>query len=191
MSSWLQRPNLVLLVIAAFALAAVAGNYVYRLQLQHQKQEESDPSPLASAVIGQYRPDFSFPDALGLSHETREWDGRVLVVNFWATWCKPCVREMPSLVDLQKQYAEHGVQFIGVALDTAPEVDDFFMTLGLALNYPSLIGGTDAIAVAEAYGNSIGILPYTVMVDRSGKIAYAQFGELTRDSAEQMILNLL
>lgn len=191
MTSWLQRPNLVLLVIAVFALAAITGNYVYRLQLQHQKQGESEPGASASAIIGQYRPAFAFPDALGLSHETREWDGRVLVVNFWATWCKPCVREMPAFVELQKQYAEHGVQFIGVALDTVPEVDGFFKKLGLTLNYPSLIGGTDAIAVAEAYGNNIGILPYTVMVDRTGKIAYAQFGELTRDSAEQMILNLL
>ncbi len=85
----------------------------------------------------------------------------------------------------------NGVQFVGIALDTDSQVEAFFDRLGLALNYPSLIGGTNAIAVAEAYGNTIGILPYTVVVDKAGRIAYVQYGELTRDSAEQMILNLL
>jgi peroxiredoxin len=188
MAGWLQRPNLVLLVVAAFAIAAVAANFFYR---QQRQQAGSHPSASASVVIGQPRPGFSLPDALGLSHDVREWDGRVLVVNFWATWCKPCIREMPAFVDLQQQYAEHGIQFVGIALDTAPQVEAFFNRLGLTLNYPSLIGGTNAIAVAEAYGNNIGILPYTVVVDRSGVIAYVHYGELTRDTAEQMILNLL
>lgn len=191
MAGWLQRPNFVLLVIAVFAAGAVTANYFYRQQHRHQPQEVPEPGTPAAAVIGQFRPDFALPDALGLSHEVREWDGRVLVINFWATWCKPCVREMPGFVELQKQYAEHGVQFVGIALDTVPQVDAFFGKLGLALNYPSLIGGTNAIAVAEAYGNNIGILPYTVLVDKTGKIAYVQYGELTRDTAEQMILNLL
>jgi peroxiredoxin len=83
------------------------------------------------------------------------------------------------------------VQFIGIALDTAPQVEAFFKKLHLTANYPSLIGGTDAIAVAEAYGDEVGILPYTVVLDKTGRIAYTQFGELTRDSAEQMILTLL
>jgi thiol-disulfide isomerase/thioredoxin len=188
MAGWLQRPNLVLLAVVMLAVAAVTANYFYREQRQHA---EPDPGALASAVIGQPRPAFTLPDALGLSHDVREWDGHVLVVNFWATWCKPCVREMPAFVELQRQYAEHGVQFVGIALDTVPQVDAFFSRLGLVLNYPSLIGGTNAIAVAEAYGNSIGILPYTVLVDRAGNIAYVQYGELTRDTAEQMILNML
>lgn len=188
MAGWLQRPNLVLLLIAVCAVVAVAANYVYR---QQRQQAAPEPASSVNAILGQPRPGFVLPDALGLSHDVRAWDGRVLVVNFWATWCKPCVREMPAFVDLQRQYAEHGVQFVGIALDTLPQVEAFFSRLGLTLNYPSLIGGTNAIAVAEAYGNHIGILPYTVLVDRSGNIAYVQYGELTRDTAEQMILNLL
>lgn len=188
MAGWLQRPNLVLLVIAVFAVLAVAANFFYR---QQRQEEVPDPHASANAIIGQPRPGFVLPDALGLSHDVQEWDGRVLVVNFWATWCKPCVREMPAFVELQRQYAGHGLQFVGVALDTVPQVDAFFDKLGLELNYPSLIGGTNAIAVAESYGNNIGILPYTVVVDKAGRIAYVQYGELTRDTAEQMILNLL
>jgi len=191
MAGWLRRPNLILLLIAVFAIAAVAVNFFYRQQLRHEPQEQSETGTSAGAVLGQFRPDFTLPDALGLSHEVGEWDGRVLIVNFWASWCKPCAREMPAFVELQRQYAEQGVQFVGIALDTPQQVEAFFDGLGLVPNYPSLIGGTNAIAVAEAYGNSIGILPYTVLVDRTGKIAYAQYGELTRDSAEQMILNLL
>ncbi len=191
MAGWLQRPNLILLIIAVFAAVAVAVNFFYRQQFQHEPQEQAEAGTTASAVLGQIRPDFTLPDSLGLSHDVGEWDGRVLIVNFWASWCKPCVREMPAFVELQGQYAEQGVQFVGIALDTPQQVEAFFDRLGFVLNYPSLIGGTNAIAVAEAYGNSIGILPYTVLVDRTGKIAYAQYGELTRDSAEQMILNLL
>jgi thiol-disulfide isomerase/thioredoxin len=189
MSSW-QRPNLILLAIALFALLALGVNYFYRLHLQ-QGQPESASAAAPAAIIGKYRPDFVLPDALGLSHRAAEWDGRVRVINFWATWCQPCVRELPGFVTLQGQYAEHGVQFIGIALDTAPQVEAFFKRLHLTPNYPSLIGGADAIAVAEAYGNEVGILPYTVVLDKTGRIAYAQFGELTRDSAEQMILALL
>jgi len=188
MAGWLQRPNLVLLIIAVFAVAAVAANFLYR---QQRQQVVPDPGASASAVIGQSRPGFVLPDALGLSHDVREWDGRVLMVNFWATWCEPCVREMPAFIELQRQYAGHGVQFVGVALDTVPQVNAFFSRLGHELNYPNLIGGSNGIAVAEAYGNDIGILPYTVVVDRAGMIAYVQFGELTRGTAEQMILNLL
>jgi thiol-disulfide isomerase/thioredoxin len=191
MSSWRPRPNLILLVIALFAVAAVAVNYFYRLQLQQDQQAEPTSDQGQSQIIGKYRPDFVLPDALGLSHRVAEWDGQVRVINFWATWCQPCVRELPGFIELQKQYAGHGVQFIGIALDTAPQVDAFFKRLHLTANYPSLIGGTDAIAVAEAYGNEVGILPYTVVLDKAGRIAYTQFGELTRDSAEQMILALL
>ncbi|MCC6208684.1 MAG: TlpA family protein disulfide reductase [Gammaproteobacteria bacterium] len=191
MAGPLQRSNLILLLIVVVAVAAVAMNFFYRQHLQGGSRESSETGSSASAVVGQGRPAFTLPDALGLSHDVGEWDGRVLVVNFWATWCQPCVREIPAFVDLQKQYAGHGVQFVGIALDTAPQVAAFFDGLGFEPNYPSLIGGTNAIAVAEAYGNNVGILPYTVLVDRSGKIAYAQYGELTRDSAEQMILNLL
>lgn len=190
MSSWRQRPNLILLAIALSALVALAVNYFYRLHLQ-QGQPESASAGTPAAIIGKYRPDFVLPDALGLSHRAAEWDGRVRVINFWATWCQPCVRELPGFIELQRQYAEHGVQFIGIALDTAPQVEAFFKKLHLTANYPSLIGGADAIAVAEAYGNEVGILPYTVVLDKTGRIAYTQFGELTRDSAEQMILTLL
>lgn len=191
MAGWLKRPNLILLLIAVFAVVAVAVNFFYRQHLRDEPQVSSESGTSASAILGQNRPAFALPDALGLSRDVGEWDGRVLVVNFWATWCQPCVREIPAFVELQGQYAGRGVQFVGIALDTLPQVQVFFDRLGLELNYPNLIGGTNAIAVAEAYGNNIGILPYTVLVDRSGKIAYAQYGELTRDSAEQMILELL
>lgn len=191
MAGWLKRPNLVLLLIAVFAVVAVAVNFFYRQHLQDKPQVATESGTSASAVLGENRPAFTLPDDLGLSRDVGEWDGQVLVVNFWATWCQPCVREIPAFVELQGQYAGQGVRFVGIALDTLPQVQAFFDRLGLEPNYPNLIGGTNAIAVAEAYGNNVGILPYTVLVDRSGKIAYAQYGELTRDSAEQMILELL
>lgn len=189
MPGWLQRPNLILLVLAVLALAALALNHFYRLQLQQQAYPPSGEA--AGAIIGQHRPDFVLPDALGLSHRPEEWDGRVLVVTFWATWCKPCIREMPAFVELQRQYAEHGVQFVGIALDTADLVEAFFNNLEIMVNFPILIGGEEAVAVAQAYGNEVGVLPYTVMTDKQGRIAYAHYGELTRDTAEQMILELL
>jgi len=143
----------------------------------------------SQSLIGQPRPDFSLPDLQDKPRQIKEWDGKVLVLNFWATWCPPCVREMPFFVEMQEQYGERGLQFIGIAIDDKQMVQDFIDTMGVA--YPVLIGAADAIEVSKRYGNRFGALPYSVIIDRSGKIAHIQQGELLQEVAEKIILPLL
>jgi len=141
------------------------------------------------AQVGSHRPEFSLPDQEGVTHKLSKWDGKVLIINFWATWCPPCRKETPAFVELQDQYGKQGLQFIGVAIDEKDKVEDFADTYGV--NYPMLLGDLDAINVSKAYGNRFGSLPYTVIVDRQGKINFIQRGELHKSTAEEKIKALL
>lgn len=133
--------------------------------------------------------DFSLHDLQGNTHDFHEWDGKVRVLNFWATWCPPCRRETPMFVEMQEQLGSRGLQFVGVAIDEKQKVQDFMNTFGV--NYPMLIGTEDAIEVAEQYGNRFGALPWTVVIDRNGTIVHAQGGEFTRQKADSVIRPLL
>ena len=132
---------------------------------------------------------FSLPDLEGVSHQFNEWDGKVRVLNFWASWCAPCRKETPMFVELQDQLGSKGLQFIGVAIDDKQKVQDFVDSYGV--NYPTLIGTTNAIEVAEKYGNRHGALPYTVVINREGTVVHAQAGEMTRQKTEKIISALL
>ena len=132
---------------------------------------------------------FSLHDLEGNTHQFKEWDGKVRVLNFWATWCPPCRKETPMFVEMQDQLGAQGLQFIGVAIDEKQKVQDFMDTYGV--NYPMLIGAEDAIKVAEQYGNRFGALPWTVVINREGTIVHAQAGEFTRQKAESVIRPLL
>ncbi|MBA1147719.1 TlpA family protein disulfide reductase [Ectothiorhodospiraceae bacterium WFHF3C12] len=114
------------------------------------------------------RPAFSLPDLSGEARAIAEWDGQVLVVNFWATWCPPCVEEIPELVDVQSRFGQKGAQVIGVALDERENIEGFLREV--PVNYPVLHGATRAFRVLDAYGNERGTLPYTVVVGRDGEI---------------------
>lgn len=150
---------------------------------------QTDTTTTAIAKIGSHRPEFSLPDLEGVQHKLSKWDGKVLVVNFWATWCPPCRKETPAFVELQEKYGAQGLQFIGVAIDEKDNVEDFADTYGV--NYPMLLGNLDAINISKQYGNRFGTLPYTVIVDRKGKINFIQRGELLKTTAEEKIKALL
>ena len=115
--------------------------------------------------------DVGLPDLDGQLRRISEWDGKVLVVNFWATWCPPCRREIPAFIELQETYGPRGVQFVGVAVDTPNNVSDFVDPMGI--NYPTLVGESDAIAIAKQYGNRLGVLPYTVVYVHRNELSYA------------------
>ena len=142
-----------------------------------------------TGTIGSQRPEFSLADMDGVTRKLSEWDGKVLVINFWATWCPPCRKETPAFVELQEKYGEQGLQFIGVAIDEKDNVIDFADTYGV--NYPMLLGDLEAINTSKQYGNRFGTLPYTVIVDRQGKISFIQRGELHKETAEEKIKALL
>jgi thiol-disulfide isomerase/thioredoxin len=106
----------------------------------------------------------------------KSFKGRPLLVNFWATWCPPCVREMPLLDEFYKQMKPSGMEMVGVAVDSPTPVRGF---LGKTpVGFPVVLAGADGAGLARTLGNSLGGLPYTVMADAHGRVVARQMGEL-------------
>lgn len=145
----------------------------------------------ATQSVNPPRPPFALPDMQGVSRHIKTWDGKVVVVNFWATWCGPCLREIPAFIELQKKYGDKGLQFVGVAFDDLEAIQGFAKTSKIQFNYPILVGEDEAMTIAAIYGNVIGALPYTVIIDRKGKIVHGQIGEISRRSVEDIVKPLL
>lgn len=170
--------------VVGMILAFFAGTAIMKWY-----QSTTPAAKEALAMESQFRPAFNLPDLEGKMRNVSDWDGKVVVVNFWATWCPPCRREMPDFIELQEKYGAQGLQFVGIALDDVTKVQDFVDTMGV--DYPILVGGDDAMQAAIAYGNSFGALPYTAVINREGKIVTTYRGEVERDQAEELIQTLL
>lgn len=173
MKHLLRRGLYTLLVVVLAAAAASAGVLAWRALYPPPAPAGAaagaSSQPAAAALqVGERRPDFTLPDTEGVPRSVSEFDGKLLIVNFWATWCPPCRDEIPAFVRLQQDYAAQGVQFLGVALDRAEAVRAFIAEH--AVNYPSVYGEHEAIALSKAYGNRIGGLPFTVVVGRDGRV---------------------
>lgn len=134
-------------------------------------------------------PEFNLPDLSGRQHNISEWRGKVLVINFWATWCPPCLKEIPDFVALQEQYADKGLQFIGIALEDREPVAEY--TAATNINYPVLLGGDNGIALSQQLGNNVGAVPYTLIVDRQGQIIFRHPGELSKQQIMEMVTPIL
>jgi thiol-disulfide isomerase/thioredoxin len=131
----------------------------------------------------------ALPDAKGREQSIGQWKGKVLVVNFWATWCVPCREEMPEFVKAQQEFGPRGLQFVGIAVDDPAKVEAFAAELGL--NYPALIGGYGAIELSRSFGNRLGALPFTIIVDRAGRINHTQLGPIKEAQLRAIIVQLL
>ena len=140
-------------------------------------------------MLGQRRPDFELDDMNGGIVSASDFDGKVLLLNFWATWCKPCTEEMPMLSRLQENYAGNGVQVLGIALDDPQKAREFASKL--AVRYPILVGTVDTILAGRQYGNRDGMLPYSVLVDTEGIVRWAYLGALDQEELETQIRALL
>ncbi|SAK87346.1 redoxin domain-containing protein [Caballeronia temeraria] len=120
------------------------------------------------------------PGASGTSQPLSAYKGKPVVVNFWASWCGPCVKEMPALSALQRDYAKKGVTFIGLGVDSEKNVNDFLKKVPVA--YPVYVTGFGGADLARSFGNNAGGLPFTVVIDAKGQIRSTKLGEV--DPAE-------
>ena len=131
----------------------------------------------------------SFADLSGKQQMLALWRGKVLVVNYWATWCAPCRDEIPALMNVQRQFASNRVQFVGIAIDNASKVREFADEM--RIDYSLLIGGLDTIDTSKNLGNSSGVLPFTLVLDSSGKVRYAHAGAITEAALIPVLRKLL
>jgi len=171
----LGRRNALLLGVIGVA-AAAAGAVVGALFLQSR----SGAAPLLSA---------RFPDLAGRERRLLDWQGHVLVVNFWATWCAPCREEMPMFAEARRAYAAKSVEFIGIGIDSPDKMREFSITYGI--EYPLLVADAGAIELMRNLGNRTGGLPYTVVLDRAGSVSHRQLGPLSRAELDRVLQALL
>src|SRR5579863_1220197 len=123
----------------------------------------------------------------GASHALTDWHGKAMLVNFWATWCAPCRAEIPLLVKLQAQYAAQGFQVVGIATDETSEKDVKTYLKSMVVNYPMLMGNEDVGRLVAGFGGNLIGLPYTLVLDRDGRVLKTHAGELSPDEAQDLI----
>ena len=166
-------------LIAAVALAAAGAGYL----VSHLQQVlPSNPSGARELLA------LTLPDSGGAAQSMSQWQGKILVVNFWATWCPPCREEMPGFSRLQKSFAGKGVQFVGIGIDSEDKIRQF--SHELPVSYPLLVGGTGLMGLTAQLGDQEGGLPFTVIVGRDGKLLQTQLGLWQEPELEKVLVGL-
>jgi thiol-disulfide isomerase/thioredoxin len=158
------------------AVAGIAGAIVGPLLLQ--------TGGVAAELLATPLPDLS-----GRPRRLAEWQGKVVLCNFWATWCAPCRKEIPMLVSLRNEYASQGFEVVGIAVDNPAKVREF--SSKYSISYPILIAEASGLDLIRTLGNTAGALPFTVMLDRNGAIHSRKLGILHKDKIEPQIKALL
>ena len=130
-------------------------------------------------------PEFSLTNREGNQQSIHSWPGKSLIINFWATWCAPCRREVPMLMSLQNKYAGQGFQLVGIAVDFREDVLQFAREN--KLDYPLLIGEQDGLNAVDAFGIEAVGFPYTVFTDAQGNIITTYIGELHQEQTELIL----
>lgn len=149
------------------ALVALAAGYHFRSSLDASRADADAAQVLLAA---------SLADLDGKLQPLAQWRGKVMVVNFWATWCPPCLKEIPEFMRMQQAFADKGVQFLGIAIDDPAKVAAFVAEH--KMNYPVLIAEKEGLTLARNAGNRLGALPFTVIIDRHGRTARVELGVL-------------
>ena len=169
------------IVIAGVSVLALLTGF-FTSQWISQSGLASEPSIKAFFANSWQTPD-------GKPADTENWHGKVLVVNFWASWCPPCVEEMPTLDQISKEYAAKNVLFVGIGIDSPSNVREFLRKT--PVSYPIVIGGLEGSNLAKQMGNSQGALPYTVIISSNGKSSFTKLGKISEDELKKAINNAL
>jgi thiol-disulfide isomerase/thioredoxin len=149
------------------------------------------PSERFRAVDAYHRPAFTFSTVDNQTLSVDAWAGKVVLIDFWASWCVPCRQEMPDFNRLRAEYADQGFEVVGIAADDLDKVREFLREV--PVNFPIVYGDVDAVMqIAAQYGNDFGGLPFSAFVDRDGNVRYIQRpGLVTFEDAESVLLTLL
>jgi thiol-disulfide isomerase/thioredoxin len=170
-----QRRNVVVAGLVA-ATALGAGALVAPLVLE---RSDAKTAALASA---------RFADLQGKTRALSEWQGKVVVVNFWATWCAPCLEEIPLLMAVRRAQAGRGVEIVGIAVDQVAKVGEF--ATKLKIDYPILLADTGGLELIRKLGNKSAGLPFTVFLGRDGGVVRTKLGILKRPELDSVLAGL-
>jgi thiol-disulfide isomerase/thioredoxin len=170
----IRRRDALLLGTAGIA-AAAAGAVAGALALQAR-------SGAAALLAARY------PDLEGRVHRLLDWRGKVLLCNFWATWCAPCREEVPILVAAKAQWAPYGFEVVGIGIDSADKMREFARTY--KINYPVLVADATALDLVRKLGNPGGGLPYSVVLDGSGAVVRRHLGVFTAPDLRRLLESL-
>ena len=172
----LNKPILVITVILVLALLF---RYFYG---QNQTQNVSNQSTQTLFAA-------SFPNEKGQSQSIKQYAGKIIVLNFWATWCEPCREEMPELSDLHDAYKNKNVVVLGMAVDDIANINEFLKTT--KISYPLFAADDSGMNLAAELGNSKSVLPFTVIIKPDGSLAKSYFGRITKALLEETIVTLI
>jgi len=173
-----RRQWLTIIAISFFAL--IAG--VFSSHWINQPQ-------LANELAIQHFLSHDWQDPDGKPVNSADWKGKLLVVNFWASWCPPCVEEMPALSRLQTEFKQQNVVFVGIGIDSPSNIREFLQKT--PVSYPIVLGGLEGSNLSKQMGNTQGALPYTVVINSKGKSIYTKLGKISEEELKKAINSAL
>jgi thiol-disulfide isomerase/thioredoxin len=163
------------------AAAGIPGTSPTPVSLPAETAEATEPShPAVPDTV----PDLTLPDTQGGQKSLHDYLGHPLIINFWATWCAPCRREIPLLLHLRQAYRGEHLEVVGIAVDFQTAVADYLRKTPIA--YPLLVGEDQGLAAAEKFGMEP-VLPFSVFADAKGRIIAVKVGELHQDEADYIL----
>jgi thiol-disulfide isomerase/thioredoxin len=181
----------VIQTLAIIVIAGAAGFYAYRLTATAPSTlpiasppslpGEAAQAPPAPTQAPEVVPEIALTDSAGVRRRLSEWKGRPTLINFWATWCEPCRREIPLLEKLRSEHSADGVEVIGIAVDLRDAVLKYAREMHI--DYPVLIGEQDGLDAVGAFGME-SVFPFTVFADSRARIVTLKVGELHADEAD-------
>ncbi|NMG28878.1 TlpA family protein disulfide reductase [Aromatoleum evansii] len=172
------------LILAVAAAAGLAGQFA-----QRASSPSTPATPQVAREAGAPILALNLPDSSGQPQALSQWRDKVLVVNFWATWCPPCLREIPDFAAVSRRFAEAPVQFVGIGIDQPDNVRRFAEEHKVP--YPLLIAPLQTLAITSALGNTSQALPFTAIFDRRGELDFVKLGTLNEAELEGKIRALL